>query len=154
MSKNDKEKKAVNVSMLPVIPSLNIDLVNVDMEQISAHILSDDDTPDLRESNEFRSAGALMKSIADEALSWRESLAEGYQPAIVAILQGGIQINVLKLSQVSFHGIRIEGTMSGSACVMFSHQSNVQMLCHATEIKEEAPKRSIGFIWPDKEVQI
>jgi len=150
MIKKTNNKK----SLLPVIPSLSLELVDVDMEQISAHVLSDDDTPDLRESNEFRSAGALMKSIADEALSWRESLPDGFQPAIVAILQGGIQIDVLKLSQVSFHGIRIEGKMSGSACVMFSHQSNVQMLCHATEIKEEAPKRSIGFIWPDKEVHI
>ena len=139
---------------LTSIPSLSLELVDVDMDQITSHVLSDDDSPDLRESNEFRSAGALMKSIADEALSWRESLSEGLQPAIVAILQGGIQIDVLKLSQVSFHGIRIEGTMAGSPCVMFSHQGNVQMLCHAVKVEKEAPKRSIGFIWPDKEVNI
>ena len=95
-----------------------------------------------------------MKAIADEALSWRQSLEEGLQPAILAILQGGIQIEVLKLSQVSFHGIRIEGKMGGNSCVMFAHQASVQMLCHAVEIKEEAPQRSIGFIWPDKEVHI
>lgn len=129
-------------------------LVNVDIGQIHSCALSEDDTPNLRESNEFRSAGVLMKAIADEALSWRQSLEEGLQPAIVAVLQGGIQIDVLKLSQVSFHGIRIEGKMGGNSCVMFAHQSSVQMLCHAIEIKEEAPQRSIGFIWPDKEVHI
>ncbi|MEH6502313.1 MAG: hypothetical protein V7682_00280 [Cycloclasticus sp.] len=135
-------------------PSLSLELANVDIEHISKHVLSDNDTPDLRESNEFRSAGALMKSIADEVLSWRESLPEGFQPAIVAILQGGIQIDVLKLSQVSFHGIRIEGTMAGNACVMFAHQANIQMLCHAIKVKKAAPSRSIGFIWPDKTVHI
>ena len=128
--------------------------INIDIGQIHSCALSEDDTPNLQESNEFRSAGVLMKAIADEALSWRESLEEGLQPAIIAILQGGIQIEVLKLSQVSFHGIRIEGKMAGSSCVMFAHQASVQMLCHAVEVKEEAPKRSIGFIWPDKEVNI
>ena len=135
-------------------PLLSSNLINVDIDQIHSCVLSEDDTPDLQESNEFRSAGVLMKAIADEALSWRESLGEGLQPAIVAILQGGIQVEVLKLSQVSFHGIRIEGNMGGNSCVMFAHQANVQMLCHAIEVKEEAPKRSIGFIWPDKEVHI
>lgn len=150
MSKPTKTKK----SKINVDPSLGSELVNIDIEQIHSCVLSEDDTPDLRESNEFRSSGVLMKAIADEALSWRESLEEGLQPAIVAILQGGIQVEVLKLSQVSFHGIRIEGKMAGNNCVMFAHQANIQMLCHAVEIKEEAPKRSIGFIWPDKEVHI
>ena len=150
MSKTTKNKNP----KVPVESSLRSDLVNVNIDQIHSCVLSDDDTPDLRESNEFRSAGVLMKAIADEALSWRESLDKGLQPAIVAILQGGIQIEVLKLSQVSFHGIRIEGNMGGNSCVMFAHQANVQMLCHAVEVKEEAPKRSIGFIWPDKEVHI
>jgi len=134
--------------------ALESNLINVDIDQIHSCALSEDDTPNLQESNEFRSAGVLMKAIADEALSWRESLEEGLQPAILAILQGGIQIEVLKLSQVSFHGIRIEGKMAGNSCVMFAHQASVQMLCHAVEIKEEAPQRSIGFIWPDKEVHI
>lgn len=145
--------KKTNDKTLSVLSS-NLELANVDIEQISEHVLSDDDTPDLRESNEFRSAGALMKSIADEVLSWRESLPEGFQPAIVAILQGGIQIDVLKLSQVSFHGIRIEGTMAGNACVMFAHQANIQMLCHAIKVKKTLPNRTIGFIWPDKSVQV
>lgn len=150
MSKPTKSKN----SNLHTEPTLCSDLVNVDINEIHSCVLSEDDTPNLQESNEFRSAGVLMKAIADEALSWRQSLEEGLQPAIVAILQGGIQVEVLKLSQVSFHGIRIEGNMGGNSCVMFAHQANVQMLCHAVEVKEEAPKRSIGFIWPDKEVHI
>jgi hypothetical protein len=95
-----------------------------------------------------------MKEIADEAWSWRNSLPEGYQPTIVAVLHGGVQIDVLKLSEASFHGIRIEGTLAGNSCVMLAHQSSVQILCYATKIQESSPKRSIGFIWPDKEVHI
>jgi len=37
---------------------------------------------------------------------------------------------------------------------MFAQQASVQMPCHAIEIKEEARQRSIGFIWPDKEIHI
>jgi len=134
--------------------SLKDQLANIDLNEINAQLLPEKDSPSLKESNAYRSAGVFMKSIADEAWSWRESLQEGFQPSIVALLDGGIQIDVQKLSQVSFHGIRIEGTIGGNPCVMFSHQANVQILCHAVEIKEDIPARSIGFIWPDKEIKI
>jgi len=134
--------------------ALQLKLSPVEPGQIKPVSLAEGDCPNLLEDNQFRSAGALMKAIADEALSWRQSLPKDFQPAILAILQGGIQIEVNSLAQVSFHGIKIEGTMGGSLCVMFAHQASVQMLCRAVEIKEKEPVRPIGFIWPDKKLEI
>ncbi|ORU90601.1 MAG: hypothetical protein A6F71_06460 [Cycloclasticus sp. symbiont of Poecilosclerida sp. M] len=128
--------------------------VNFDMNDINAQVLPEEDSPSLKDSNEFRSAGVFMKSIADEAWSWRKSLPDGFQPSILAILESGFQIDVLKLSQVCFHGIRVKGTMNGSACVMFAHQANIQILCRATKIEKDTSARPIGSIWPDKEIQI
>ena len=101
--------------------------------------------------NEYRSAGVFLQSLASEVRAWSKSLPETYRPAIVAVLHGGIQIQVRSLSQVSFHGIRIEGKLGGSPCSLLAHQSTIQMLCHAIEIKqeEEETKRPIGFIWSD-----
>ncbi len=143
VKKDNTSSSAYQLQLSPVEPG-----------QIKPVSLPEGDCPGLLEDNQFRSAGALMKAIADEALSWRQSLPKGFQPAIVAILQGGIQIEVNSLAQVSFHGIKIEGTMGGSLCVMFAHQASVQMLCRAVEIKEKEPVRPIGFIWPDKKLQI
>ena len=107
------------------------------------------------EMNEFRSAAVFMKALAAEAQAWRRELPPNYRPAIIAVLHGGIQIQVHSLAQVSFEGIRIEGSMEGSPCSFLAHQSTVQMLCYAEEIHEEAPpKRPIGFIWPDHNVQV
>ena len=110
------------------------------------------------EINQYRSAAVFMKSLADEARAWRDKLPSRYRPAILAVLHGGLQIHVHSLSQVSFDGIRIEGTMDGSPCSLLAHQSTVQMLCYAEEVpppEEEAPpKRPIGFIWEDNSVEV
>lgn len=104
--------------------------------------------------NEYQSASDLMRSISEEAIRWRDNLPPKYRPAILAVLQGGIQIEVHSLSQISFHGIRIAGTMNGSPCAMFAHQTSVQLLCFAEEIVEQAPKNPIGFIWPGNSVEV
>ena len=79
---------------------------------------------------------------------------ERNNPAIIAILYGGIQINVKTLSQVSFHGIRIEGELNGAPCTMLAHQSSVQMLCHAVKNEPDSPSRPIGFIWDSNEIEV
>ncbi len=102
------------------------------------------------ETNQFRSAAVFLKSLAAEVRAWRKELPNEYRPAIIAVLHGGIQIQVQSLAQVSFDGIRIEGSLAGSPCSLLAHQSTVQMLCHAIEINpEEEPSRPIGFIWSD-----
>lgn len=109
----------------------------------------------LEESNEYRSAGIFLRSLVAELTGWARELPKNYRPAIMAILQGGMQVQVQSLAQVSFDGIRIEGTLNGSPCSLITHQSSVQMLCYAEEIEETAPpKRPIGFIWPDEHVEI
>lgn len=110
--------------------------------------------PTQEEVNEYQSASVLMQVLADEALQWKEQLPENYNPAIIAILYGGIQIHVQALSQVSFHGIRIEGTMNGSPCSLLAHQSTVQLLCYAEEVKSDVPRNPIGFIWNNKRVEV
>lgn len=106
------------------------------------------------DQNEFRSAAVFLSSLATEVKAWRTQLPPNYQPAVVAILHGGVQVNVMRLAQVSFDGIRIEGLIDGSPVTLFAHQSTVQMLCFATEIKEEKERNPIGFIWPDHDEEV
>ena len=105
-------------------------------------------------SNDFRSAGVLMRRLADTVIQWRSQLPEDEQPAITAILNGGIQINVLRLAQESFHGIRIEGTINGSPCMLLSHQSSVQLLCYVEKVEKEEFRRRIGFIIDGEEEEV
>jgi len=104
--------------------------------------------------NEYRAAGAMMRRLADTIVQWREQLAEDEEPAILAVMHGGIQINVERLAQESFHGIRIEGTMNGSPCMLLSHQSTVQMLCFVKKVENQQPRRRIGFIIDGQEEEV
>ena len=106
--------------------------------------------------NEFRSAGVLLEALAAEARSWSKRLPENYRPAIIALLHGGVQIQVRTLAQVSFDGIRIEGLMNDSPCSILAHQDTIQLVCHAicTDPEQEEEAHPIGFIWPDHDESI
>ncbi|WIO73421.1 hypothetical protein QP938_08920 [Porticoccaceae bacterium LTM1] len=104
--------------------------------------------------NEYRSSGALMRRLADTVIQWRSQLPEDEQPAILAILNGGIQVHVERLAQESFHGIRIEGTLNGSPCMLLSHQSSVQLLCYVERVEKEEFRRRIGFIIDGEEEEV
>ena len=106
------------------------------------------------QSNEFRSAGVLLQALAAEAKAWSEKLPPEYRPAIVAILHGGLQIEVRTLAQISFDGIRIEGLMGESPCSLLAHQDTVQLICHAVLVQAEQEPHPIGFIWPDRDVKV
>lgn len=110
--------------------------------------------PTPEERNHYQSAAVLMKVLAQEALQWKENLPSGFNPAILAILYGGIQIHVHNLSQVSFHGIRVEGTMNGAPCSVLAHQTTVQLLCYAEELKPEEKRNPIGFVWESEKVEV
>jgi hypothetical protein len=108
----------------------------------------------VEENNNFQSAGALLKRLAESITKWRKELPEEVQPAVVAILHGGIQVDVEVLAQESFHGIRIEGKTQGSPCVVLAHQATVQLLCFVQPIKPpEQPRRRIGFVIDGEESQ-
>lgn len=113
------------------------------------------------DENEYRSAGVLLEALATEARAWSEKLPSNFRPAIVAILHGGVQVQVRNLAQVSFDGIRIEGTMGEDIpCSMLAHQDTIQLICHAVELDdqadeiEERAKNPIGFIWADHDEEI
>jgi hypothetical protein len=106
------------------------------------------------DSNEYRSAGVLMQALAAEARAWHERLPPEFRPAIVAILHGGLQIEVRELAQVSFDGIRIEGMMGDSPCSLLAHQGTVQLVCHAVRVEAEDEARPIGFVWPNRNEQV
>lgn len=110
--------------------------------------------PSAEERNQYQSASVLMRAIADEALQWKARLPENYRPAILAIAYGGIQINVQTLSQVSFHGIRIEGTFNGSPCSILAHQSTVQLMCYGEEVDVSSQHNPIGFIWDANKIEV
>jgi len=86
---------------------------------------------DPENTNDFRSAGVLLKALAAEARAWSQKLPPEFRPAIVAVLHGGLQIQVRTLAQVSFDGIRIEGIMGDSPCSLLAHQDTIQLVCHA-----------------------
>ncbi|MDY6981872.1 MAG: hypothetical protein SV422_02185 [Pseudomonadota bacterium] len=106
------------------------------------------------DSNEYRSAGVLLQALAAEARAWSERLPDDFRPAIVAILHGGLQVEVHELAQVSFDGIRIEGTLGDSPCSILAHQGTVQLICHAVRIDADEEPRPIGFVWPDRDEKI
>lgn len=108
----------------------------------------------VEDSNEFRSAGVFLQALAAEARAWSERLPPEFRPAIVAVLHGGLQIEVHELAQVSFDGIRIEGTLGDSPCSILAHQGTVQLICHAVRVDEDEEPRPIGFVWPDRDEQI
>jgi hypothetical protein len=112
------------------------------------------DVPAQEEVNEYQSAGTLMRRLVDSITQWRRQLPPEQQPAILAILNGGIQIRVELLAEESFHGIRIEGTLGGNRCMVLAHQSTVQLLCYIEEIEQEENRRTIGFIIDGKEQQV
>lgn len=102
--------------------------------------------------NQYRSAGVLLEALAAEARGWATKLPAHFRPAIVAVLNGGMQIEVRTLAQVSFDGIRIEGLLGGNPCSMLAHQNTVQLICYAINDKEdEENHHPIGFIWPDRD---
>ena len=113
------------------------------------------------DENKYRSAGVLLQALAVEAKAWSEQLPSNFRPAIVAILHGGVQVQVRNLAQVSFDGIRIEGTMGEDIpCSMLAHQDTVQLVCYAVEldadedVELERAKNPIGFIWADHDEEI
>lgn len=103
--------------------------------------------PDFEETNHFQSAGVMLRRLADSIRVWRTDLPENMQPGVIALLSGGVQIEVESLAQESFHGIRVAGKLDGTDCVVLAHQATLQILCIAQPVvPPAAPKRPIGFI--------
>jgi len=112
------------------------------------------DIPTQEEVNEYQSAGVLLQRLADSIIQWRSQLPPDQQPAILAILNGGILINVDRLAEESFHGIRIEGKMQGNPCMVLAHQATVQLLCYIEKVEKKELGTRIGFIIDGKEQQV
>ena len=102
--------------------------------------------PSQKEQNSYQSAGVLVKRLAQTVAQWRSQVSADSQPIVLALLPGGVQINVSLLAEESFHGLRIEGTIDGSPCMLLAHQASVQLLCYVAKVENETARRSIGFI--------
>jgi hypothetical protein len=131
-------------SMAFEIPRTFVDMPHIEPVRI----------PTPKEQNNYQSAGVLMRRLADTIAQWRTQVPDDSQPAITAILHGGIQINVSLLAEESFHGIRIEGTINGSPCMLLAHQSSVQLLCYVAKVEKEESRRKIGFIIDGQEQSV
>jgi len=59
--------------------------------------------------------------LATEVKAWRAQSPPNYQPAVMAILHGGAQVNIVRVAQVSFDGIRIEGVLQSNPVTLFAH---------------------------------
>lgn len=106
--------------------------------------------PTPKERNEFQSSGVLVRRMAETVRQWRAKVPNDSQPVVLALLQGGIQINVSLLAEESFHVLRIEGTIDGDECMLLTHQASVQLLCFVQKIEQEDQRRQIGFITDGK----
>jgi hypothetical protein len=136
-SKASEELKKYFSTPRPPTPWLPYEAVSVPRPNI----------PTLEETNTFQSSGILLRRLANAISRWRAQLSQDAQPGIIAILHGGIQIEVERLAEESFHGIRIEGRLGGSPCVVLAHQATVQLLCYVQLVQPpEHPRRSIGFV--------
>ncbi len=154
--KNDKTK---SIKKMPAsIPNYQNTQQILNEQVVQQRALPNLQTPkqntELMHANEYQSAGVLMRRLADTITQWREQLPADEEPAILAVMFGGIQINVERLAQESFHGIRIEGQMNGSPCMLLSHQSTVQLLCFVRKVEPENTKRRIGFIIDGEEEEV
>ncbi len=132
---------------VPVIPEAESNVPLPDLDICKPAI------PDQEEINSYRSAGELLKRLAQTIKAWRSQLPKDVQPAIAAILPGGMRIRVKRLAQESFHGIRIEGLIGTSPCMLLTHQQSVQLLCYVEKVKKEDDRRTIGFIVDGEETQ-
>ena len=107
--------------------------------------------PTPKEQNSFQSSGVLVKRMAQTVTQWRAQVPADSQPVVLALLQGGVQINVSLLAEESFHALRIEGTIDGSPCMLLTHQASVQLLCFVAKVEQESQRRQIGFIIDGKQ---
>lgn len=110
--------------------------------------------PTEEESNRYQSASAFMSAVADAAREWKATLPDGFEPRLIAVLNGGAFVQVDSIAQVSFHGIRIQGSLNEMPCAILAHQSTVQMLCLAQPVDPESPSNPIGFIWPENKIEV
>ncbi len=98
------------------------------------------------QENSYQSARVLLQRLSQTVTDWRKELGDDVEPAILAILNGGIQVNIEHMAQESFHGICIEGLLNGNPCMLLSHQSSMQLLCFVQKVEKQKPRRKIGFI--------
>ena len=141
------ELKYATPLKVPVIQQATNDVALPTTEIVKPQI------PSQEEINNYRSSGELLRRLAMTIKSWREQLPKETQPAIMAIIPGGLQIEVARLAQESFHGIRIEGKAGGSPCMLLTHQSSVQLLCYVAPVEKEDDRRTIGFIVDGEETE-
>jgi len=100
----------------------------------------------LEERHSYESSKDLINSVVTTIRQWKNSQPVTCEPAVMALLHGGIQIEVSSLTNVSFHGLRIEGSLGGRPCIVLAHQATVQLLCYPAERIKEQPRRKIGFV--------
>lgn len=65
--------------------------------------------PTQEEVNKYRSASVFMQAIAEEALLWKDQLPANYKPAILALLYGGVQVQVIYWLRSVFMGYELKG---------------------------------------------
>lgn len=109
---------------------------------IPHHLLN---PPSVEEINAFQSANAIVKRLSQVITDWNERLPTDKEAAIIAILPGGIEVNVLELSAEGYEGITIRGIWKGGEVLVTMHKSNFITMCMEISTDEDKPRREIGF---------
>ena len=101
----------------------------------------------------FESSGEFIRRLAHRVTKWREGLDEDEEPAIFALMINGDVVELHTLGEDGHSSVVVEGSLNGSPCMFISHQSSFQVICYTRKIREEKPKRKIGFYVGGEEIE-
>jgi len=81
-------------------------------------------------------------------INWRRELPNDAQPAVLAILHGGSQLQVERLLNEGYDHIRIEERFeaNGPACFVVVHKTAAQLLCYVQTVSPERPRQDVVFV--------
>jgi hypothetical protein len=97
------------------------------------------------EANAYQSAQTIVRNLGNRITEWNEQLGENETAAILAILPGGLQIDVHSLTAEGHDGLLIRGQWDGNDVMATMHKSNFVTLCVVVKSEPEKPRPEIGF---------
>ena len=102
--------------------------------------------PTKEEQHAYESSGELLKRLAGTIKKWRMTIPKDAQPVVIAILSNGSAVRASRLIQEGHHGVRVEGVIGDSPCMVLAHQNTIQLLCYVEHMENPEKERStIGF---------
>lgn len=107
--------------------------------------------PSQEEVHSYESSAEMVTRLAARIRAWKKELPADAQPVIIALVEGGVAVDVQSIGAEGHHGLAVQGLMGGKECLLLLHQSSVKLLCYI-ETAEPNVERKIGFSVEGKSV--